>query len=83
MIAFLKQKAMSETPKPRIPYMNPKDMQVGVMNPIQYEKGIIFGVFISFLIVYCDSCHDEDSFCPKCGCHVNIYLVFLYLDMSF
>ena len=40
VIAFLKQKAISETPKPRIPYMNPKDMQVGVMNPIQYEKGI-------------------------------------------
>ena len=37
---------MSETPKPRIPYMNPKDMQVGVMNPIQYEKGINFVLII-------------------------------------
>ena len=52
MIAFLKQKAMSETPKPRIPYMNPKDMQVGVMNPIQYEKGIflVFSFYFNSIL---------------------------------
>lgn len=26
-------------------------------------------------VVYCEYCHDENTYCPKCGCHVGCLLI--------
>lgn len=41
VISNLKQKVASETPKPKVPYVKPKDFQLSVMNAIQYEPSIV------------------------------------------
>lgn len=46
-----------------------RNVVVGVMNPIQYEKSPRPACPSS--LVYCQHCHDENSSCPHCGCHVR------------
>ena len=46
-----------------------RNVVVGVMNPIQYEKSPRPACPSS--VVYCQHCHDENSSCPHCGCHVR------------
>lgn len=46
-----------------------RNVVVGVMNPIQYEKSPRSAPPSS--LVYCQHCHDENSSCPHCGCHVR------------
>ena len=36
-------------------------VSLGSMNPMSYEK------------LYCEHCHDENSYCPFCGCHTCHY----------